>query len=68
MSDHWECLCGNERHPDGAWHPAEPLPLFSWRTIPERIRQWRRVKKWGCRCRRVKDWLPRALEADDDES
>lgn len=51
-----EILCGNDRHPDGPWHPAEPLPMYTIWTIPEQIRQWWRIKKYGCSCRRVKDW------------
>lgn len=40
--------CGNECHPNGAWHIAEPPPLSSqW---GERLRQrWRRVR-YGCGC------------------
>ena len=40
--------CVNPDHPDGAWHPASPLPA-SWQW-GERIRQWYRIKKWGCGC------------------
>jgi hypothetical protein len=40
--------CGNDRHPDGPWHPAAPLPA-SWQWA-ERIRQWRRARRYGCTC------------------
>lgn len=46
-----DALCGNERHPDGAWHPAESLPA-SWEWIRSWVHWWRK-RKWGCACPRV---------------
>lgn len=54
--------CGNAAHPDGPWHPAEPLPLYPV-TLIERLRARlvpgafaeakaydARVKLYGCGC------------------
>lgn len=41
--------CGNDAHPNGAWHLASPLPL-SW-DWAERLKQWRRIRKYGCGCK-----------------
>ena len=38
--------CGNEKHPNGAWHEASPCPM----TIFEQFIQWWRTKKYGCGC------------------
>ena len=40
--------CGNDRHPDGPWHPAASVP-YSW-DWPERIRQGLNRRAWGCAC------------------
>ncbi len=40
--------CGNPNHPDGAWHPAGPLP-YSWQYI-KRVRNWWRKRAYGCDC------------------
>jgi len=44
--------CGNPKHPDGAWHQAEPL-AGSWQWDLS-IRQWIRSLWWGCSCPREK--------------
>lgn len=45
-----DVMCGNDRHPDGAWHAAAPLPA-TWERL-ERIRQWWRRRQYGCGCPR----------------
>jgi hypothetical protein len=43
--------CGNEKHPDGAWHPSTPLPgPLEWR---KHFNFWLNRKQWGCGCDRV---------------
>ena len=44
--------CGNEGHPDGMWHPCEPVPFYSvwppyWKA---QFLYWWRTKRWGCGC------------------
>jgi len=40
--------CGNDKHPNGAWHKAGYEPLSTdWCA---RIRNWYRMKKYGCIC------------------
>jgi hypothetical protein len=45
--------CGNERHPDGPWHPATPIPLMT-RRWGRKNPAWRRYEankeRWGCGC------------------
>lgn len=43
-----DVLCGNDRHPQGPWHYATPIPLSY--DIPVRLRLWTRKKRWGCAC------------------
>lgn len=40
--------CGNERHPDGPWHPSTPLPP-SWDRTEVALYAARRAA-WGCGC------------------
>ena len=40
--------CGNDNHPNGAWHEAEALP-YSWQHI-QNFRRWWRQRKYGCAC------------------
>lgn len=40
--------CGNERHPDGPWHPSTPLPP-SWDGTEYALYAARRAA-WGCGC------------------
>ena len=42
-----DTLCGNPRHPDGAWHAATPLPTTFRKSAAFR----RRVRKYGCGCK-----------------
>lgn len=45
-------VCGNPRHPDGAWHPATSLPFYgTLRGWVEERRQAARRAAWGCGCR-----------------
>jgi hypothetical protein len=44
-------LCGNEKHPLGAGHPAAPY-VGSWQ-LRGRLRQWWNLRRWGCRCDRL---------------
>ena len=41
-------LCGNPRHPNGAWHIATPLP-YSWERRANRRRK-RNIREHGCGC------------------
>jgi hypothetical protein len=45
-----EVRCGNARHPNGAWHPAAPLPMFTIWAWRARLAYWWRTRKWGCGC------------------
>jgi hypothetical protein len=45
-----ETLCGNERHPNGPWHAAAPLPS-SWQYL-RLLDRMRNRKRWGCPCPR----------------
>ena len=51
--------CGNAHHPDGAWHPATPMPFqFVWserdtwgRANRQARKRYERNKaRWGCGC------------------
>lgn len=50
--------CGNDRHPDGPWHPAAPLPFYGGSRLTKRGRAQRRAvrryernkERWGCGC------------------
>jgi hypothetical protein len=50
--------CGNERHPDGPWHPATPLPFYGGRPFTRQRRLNKRAERryeankasWGCGC------------------
>lgn len=42
--------CGNQQHPDGAWHPSSSIPSTGPRGWLEVIRQRSRQRKWGCSC------------------
>lgn len=44
------CQCGNPKHPNGAWHPATPIPA-SWQWI-KCFMYWINTKLWGCGCPR----------------
>ena len=47
--------CGNEHHPDGAWHDAIPLPMataFGWSRDERRFR--RNIRLWGCGCKHTR--------------
>ena len=45
-----ETSCGNPRHPNGAWHPATPHPLYSWRNRREVKAFEKRREANGCGC------------------
>lgn len=42
--------CGNPRHPAGAWHQADPVPLYRLRNVAAHVRRWRRGRRYGCPC------------------
>ena len=53
MSKQPDVQCGNPRHPNGAWHEATPLPYPGPSGWLESIRQWWRIRKYGCPCAAV---------------
>jgi hypothetical protein len=48
--DLFENRCSNPRHPNGQWHRATPLPLWTLLNL-KAILKWRRnIRVWGCGC------------------
>ena len=49
-----DASCGNDRHPDGAWHPLQPIdPCYLgpfWRRWKWRVIFWLRRRSYGCAC------------------